>query len=304
MTLILDNLKRCEGEPLDDGTAPSTTLTSPQIIADSHYTFPILTGICEDGRALAKVWSYTKKEDTAKLKKVTPRFAQAANVRELYELIKTLSNRPNSAIVRGELTQDGIAHLETQKFIYKRIHKKDGIEPHFTDSPRKWLCFDCDELVTPYDIRTQAAQAVAYYLEQLNVPDTVGYVWQLSGSAGKPDSDPFLLKAHIWLFLDEARTSKDLINYYPKNSNVLIDSALFNPVQWHYTAAPINPLIDYTDPCTTRLGFVEGGAFHVPLVSNIDLSHINKTKAKKELSSKTQQAIQAANGRGLLLVRF
>jgi len=304
MTLILDSLKRCEGEPLDDGTAPSTTLTSPQIIADSHYTFPILSGIYKNGRALAKVWSNAKNSKTAHLLRVAPRFAQAANVRELYELIKTLSNRPNSAIARGELTQDGIAHLETQKFIYKRIHKKDGIEPHFTDSPRKWLCFDCDELVTPYDIRTQAAQAVAYYLEQLNVPDTVGYVWQLSGSAGKPDSDPFLLKAHIWLFLDEARTSKDLINYYPKNSNKLIDSALFNPVQWHYTAAPINALIDYTDPCETRLGFVEGGAFHVPLVSNIDLSHIKKTKAKRELSSKTQQAIAHANARGLFASTF
>ena len=304
MTLILDNLKRCEGEPLDDGTAPSTTLTSPQIIADSHYTFPILSGIYKNGRALAKVWSNAKNSKTAHLLRVAPRFAQAANVRELYELIKTLSNRPNSAIVRGELTQDGIEHLEKHKFIYRRLHKTDGIEPHITDSPRKWLCFDCDELVTPYDIRTQAAQAVAYYLEQLNVPDTVGYVWQLSGSAGKPDSDPFLLKAHIWLFLDEARTSKDLINYYPKNSNKLIDSALFNPVQWHYTAAPINALIDYTDPCETRLGFVEGGAFHVPLVSNIDLSHIKKTKAKRELSSKTQQAIAHANARGLFASTF
>ena len=70
MTLILDNLKRCEGEPLDDGTAPSTTLTSPHIIADSHYTFPILSGTHKNGRALAKVWSYTKKEDIAKLKKL------------------------------------------------------------------------------------------------------------------------------------------------------------------------------------------------------------------------------------------
>ena len=304
MTLILDNLKRCEGQPLSDGTAPRTTLTSPQIIADSHYTFPILSGIYKNGRALAKVWSNAKNSKTAHLLRVAPRFAQAANVRELYELIKTLSNRPNSAIVRGELTQDGIAHLEKHKFIYRRLHKTDGIEPHITDSPRKWLCFDCDELVTHYDIRTQAAQAVAYYLEQLNVPDTVGYVWQLSGSAGKPDSDPFLLKAHIWLFLDEARTSKDLINYYPKNSNKLIDSALFNPVQWHYTAAPINALIDYTDPCTTRLGFVEGGAFHVPLVSNIDLSHIKKTRAAKELSSKTQQAIAHANARGLFASTF
>ena len=61
MTLIPDNLKRCEGQPLDDGTAPSTTLTSPHIIADSHYTFPILSGIYKNGRALAKVWSNAKK---------------------------------------------------------------------------------------------------------------------------------------------------------------------------------------------------------------------------------------------------
>ena len=88
--------------------------------------------------------------------------------------------------MRGELTQDGIVHLEKHKFIYRRLHKTDGIEPHITDSPRKWLCFDCDELVTPYDIRTQAAQAVAYYLEQINVPKNVGYVWQLSGVQASP----------------------------------------------------------------------------------------------------------------------
>ena len=61
MTLIPDNLKRCEGQPLDDVLAPSTTLTSPHIIADSHYTFPILSGIYKNGRALAKVWSNAKK---------------------------------------------------------------------------------------------------------------------------------------------------------------------------------------------------------------------------------------------------
>ena len=67
MTLILDNLKRCEGLTLEDGTAPSTTLTSPHIIADSHYTFPILSGIYKNGRALAKVWSNAKKSKTAHL---------------------------------------------------------------------------------------------------------------------------------------------------------------------------------------------------------------------------------------------
>ena len=42
----------------------------------------------------------------------------------------------------------------------------------------------------------------------------------------------------------------------------------------------------------------------MPLVSNIDLSHIKKTKAKRELSSKTQQAIAHANARGLFASTF
>ena len=44
----------------------------------------------------------------------------------------------------------------------------------------------------------------------------------------------------------------------------------------------------------------------MPLVSNIDLSHINKNKSqKRELSSKTQsKPPQAANGRGLFASTF
>ena len=48
---------------------------------------------------------------------------------------------------------------------------------------------------------------------------------------------------------------------------------MFNPVQWHYTAAPINALIDYTDPCETRLGFVEGGAFHAVSLKHRLITH-------------------------------
>ena len=59
MTLIPDNLKRTGGRPFGDGEAPNRTASKP-IIADSHYTFPILSGIYKNGRALAKVWSYTK----------------------------------------------------------------------------------------------------------------------------------------------------------------------------------------------------------------------------------------------------
>ena len=49
----------------------------PHFEADSHYTFPILSGIYKNGRALAKVWSNAKESKTAHLLRVAPRFAQA-----------------------------------------------------------------------------------------------------------------------------------------------------------------------------------------------------------------------------------
>ena len=54
----------------------------------------------------------------------------------------------------------------------------------------------------------------------------------------------------------------------------------------------------------TCLGFVEGGAFHVPLVSDRLITH-QKTESCKELSSKTPtEAIAHANGRGLFASTF
>ena len=308
MTSILDEFKRKGGDQLSDWKAPRTSEASKTIITDPLFSFTVLThyGSKKNKHVLAKVWT-TGEAKTPHIKKVTPKIVQAENLSELHALLTALSPHSNSAIIRGELTTSGESFLAANKHVYRRCLPKDGIVPHFKDTPRKWVCFDCDKLITRFDIRTQAEQAVAFYVKQLRLPDNVGYVWQLSGSAGKPNSDPFLLKAHVWMFLDEARTSKQVKAYYKEQDSDLVglvDLALFNPVQWHYTAAPINALADHTDPCQQRLGVVLGDPIHVPLVHDVDLSFIKTAKTKRELSTKTQRAINAANVSGAFATTF
>ena len=86
MTLIPDNLKGARAN-IGRCFSPQYNLNKP-----SHYNrftlhIPILSGIYKNGRALAKVWSYTKRRycETEKLPLV---LHKAANVRELYELKK------------------------------------------------------------------------------------------------------------------------------------------------------------------------------------------------------------------------
>ena len=61
MTLIPDNLKGARGSHWTMEQPPVQPFNKPHIIADSHYTFPILSGIYKNGRALAKVWSNAEK---------------------------------------------------------------------------------------------------------------------------------------------------------------------------------------------------------------------------------------------------
>ena len=73
MTLILDNLKRCEGLTLDDVLPPSTTLTSPQIIAQQPHDLTVLTRYKATDKtfSFAKAWSKDETGALANFKKHT-----------------------------------------------------------------------------------------------------------------------------------------------------------------------------------------------------------------------------------------
>jgi len=313
MTLILDNLKRCEGEPLDDGTAPSTTLTSPQIIAQQPHVLTVLTryGATQNSFSFAKAWSKDGTGALANIKKHTHTIHSIPTLDALYNALSELAQNHNSCVIRGALTPIGEAFYNKYGFVYRRnlakIEQGRKIAPHFYDVARAWACFDADDILTPHDMRTAAQQAVAWYVENC-LPSCfkdVGYVWQLSGSAGHPTKDPKMLRAHVWVLLTEPRTSKDVKAWAKSDiKESMTDLSLFQPVQAHYTSNPVLTYCEYTDPCEQRLGIVQGDPLHIPIVSTVDLSHIKKTKAKKEFCSKTQQAINAANVAGAFASTF
>ena len=110
--------------------------------------------------------------------------------------------------------------------------------------------FDCDELVDLTTYNTSSANS-RLLPQQINVPKNVGYILAVVRRQASPTATRFkrLMFGYSWTRREHL---KNLLNYYLKLKRV-IDSAMFNPVQWHYTAAPINALIDYTT-CETRLG--------------------------------------------------
>ena len=93
MTLIPDNLKRCEGLTLDDVLAPSTTLTSPHIIAQAAYELTVLTRFRppKDSFTFAKVWSKDKTGAAAKVLKHTTHTVQIPTLTALYDVMADLA---------------------------------------------------------------------------------------------------------------------------------------------------------------------------------------------------------------------
>jgi len=313
MTLILDNLKRCEGLTLDDGTAPSTTLASPQIIAQQPHDLTVLTRYKATDKtfSFAKAWSKDETGALANFKKHTHTTHSIPHLDALYNALSALAQNHNACVIRGALTPMGEAFYNKHGFVYRRklekIEQGQKIAPHFHDVARAWACFDADDILTPFDMRTQAQQAVAWYVENclpIGFKD-VGYVWQLSGSAGHPTKDPKMLRAHVWVLLTAPRTSKELKAWAQQHiTEGMTDLSLFDTVQAHYTSNPVLTYCEYTDPCEQRLGIVQGTPLDVPIVSTVDLSRIKNTHTKKELSSKTQQAINAANVSGAFASTF
>ena len=109
MTPIFNDLKRQGGDQLSDWTAPSTTLTSPHIIAQAAYDLTVLTRFRppKDSFAFAKVWSQNKTGAAAKVLKHTTHTVQIPTLAALYDVMADLAHAHNSCVIRGQLTREG-----------------------------------------------------------------------------------------------------------------------------------------------------------------------------------------------------
>jgi hypothetical protein len=158
-------------------------------------------------------------------------------------LLSTLQSDTHRLIIRGT------PHPEAD--LTKPVRRKDFKpnaasinEAPFQDLPQPWLMLDIDKLKLPesIDILKDPHKAIAYAIEQLPAAFQDATVhWQLSASAGIKGTAQ--VSAHLFYWLSEPASSQrlkqwgDAINKL--GASKLIDTALFQSVQIHYTADPV-----------------------------------------------------------------
>jgi predicted P-loop ATPase len=173
---------------------------------------------------------------------------------DLYELLDVLATEPHRCVIRGA----PIPGRDMTSIL--RRAKAKGAEPAcFTETPRRWVMLDLDLLDTSLraDYTTPQGCIDAVHTALACLPAacrSAGAWWQLSSSAGFKSG----IRLHIWYWLDRA-IGGDELKRWAETANeaagkVIIDAAVFNTVQIHYTAAPIfDGVVDLVVQRTGRL---------------------------------------------------
>lgn len=170
---------------------------------------------------------------------------RVANIEELSAILRSLEAKPRSCIIRGR--PNGTPNPEgLRQNIY------------FDDTPLRAILIDSDKYVPPLLDPVHEAEAAIEEFIRERLPaafHSASYHWQLSSSAGHP-SKAGTLRVHLWFWLAEPRNGAEL-NAWSRTAKLeaAIDTAVFRPVQPHYTAAPVFD-DGVTDPVPRRSGFV------------------------------------------------
>ena len=178
--------------------------------------------------------------------------APADSLEQLSTLLMRLESDRSKLIIRGTAT-DGV---DASKPVRRKTADALSLpqEAPFVDKPISWLMLDIDKQLLPptIDLLTQPVEAIEHLIKQLPVEfHSCSVHYQLSGSAGVTDTDR--VSAHLVFWLDKPTTSAPLKEWAKavNTKHKLIDDALFNPVQPHYTSKPSFPT-GYTDPFSGR----------------------------------------------------
>ncbi|WP_285675081.1 hypothetical protein, partial [Paralimibaculum aggregatum] len=198
-----------------------------------------------DGRRLAKRWSRgharLASHDNAKWFSVET--ATLSGARDLAGLLGRLSGDPFACVIRG-VPRSGIDPNRTRRTCR-------GSDACFDAAPLRWVALDIDgaqlpETADPLDPDDVLEAVLAILPEAF---DGVAFAWQLTGShAIRPGA-----RVRLWFWLDRPVADAELKLWLCGVPH--LDHALFNPVQLHYTAAPI---IEGGDFLPLRTGFRDG----------------------------------------------
>lgn len=206
---------------------------------------------------LAKTWRVDgtiKQYDEAKF--FTFAEAEIRDLAHLSRMLTKLQDDPRRCVIRGKYVGDELAKFRDSEHQDGKVRRALD---YFDDQPLHAVLLDVENfkplMSDPMD---DPLEAIAEFIIR-QLPEafhSAGYHWQLSNSAGHPTKLDGELRVHLWFWLSEPRTSSEL-KAWARAGAFAVDKAVFNPVQVHYTAAPVlEPGVD--DPIIVRSGFVDG----------------------------------------------
>jgi hypothetical protein len=204
---------------------------------------------------------------------------------ELSGLIKGLEGNASTMIVRGGLKPD----VDLSRPVRRRMkgNEQDANEFPLEDVEQSWVMLDFDNIkaTASTDLVNDPESAIRYVVSllPLEFQDATCH-WQLSSSAGIKSG----IRVHLWYWLTEPMNCYNLKCQWAAKLNQqmgykFVDTALFQAVQAHYTAAPV--FVDgAVDPLKRRSGLLEGSRQAVEL--NLDFPELEKPSAVSTLASR------------------
>ena len=185
--------------------------------------------------------------------------APASNIAELSSMLNLVEPRRDCLVIRGAPRTDLDASQTQQR-----------LKTNFQSPPagRSWVLIDADKIKLPpgMSLQQDISAVCEYFIGLLPLEfHNSSYHWQLSSSAGM--GDPSIVSLHLWFWLDrpipDALLKRWALHWNAQAGSKLIDPALINDVQAHYTAAPM--FEGLSDPFPVRSGLVRKAIDEVAL---------------------------------------
>lgn len=206
---------------------------------------------------LAKRWradGSIEPYDDAKYFVFNPR--KVSGIRHLSALFSKLEKKEGMCLVRGQYIGDEAAATADPEYKSGKVRRVLAV---FEDRPLHTCLIEVDTF-EPFmgDPVTEPEACIEEYILSM-LPECfheISYHWQLSNSAGAPGNED-KLKVHIWFWLETPYTSAQMRAWAKTLPVDTLDASVFNPVQVHYTSAPV--FADGVEnPVPRRSGFVDG----------------------------------------------
>jgi hypothetical protein len=174
-----------------------------------------------------------------------------SDIQTLSEMLLAIEETPNALVIRGKLINPPAPETGIQRLKVNFATPVEG---------RRWVLIDLDKIPLPdgLDLAKDTPAVIEHLVALLPAEfHDCSYHYQLSSSAGMGSPDK--VSAHVWFWLSESWSDPALKRWgnacNERAGYTLIDTALFNDVQAHYTAAPIFEGI--ANPFPVRSALVE-----------------------------------------------